>query len=88
MHERTSAIQNKNGLELYRIIYNSVDALPANAEFIYDNQMMELGFAWRGKAPNLKDLYEFQVVFNKKVIRYNKTIGREPDHSKLRDILV
>ena len=31
MHEKAAGIPSQNGLELYRVIYNSVDAIPMNA---------------------------------------------------------
>ena len=40
MHDKVAGISNKNGYELYRGIYNSVDAIPANAEFTYDQALM------------------------------------------------
>ena len=65
MHEQVAGINNKNGYELYRSIYNSVDAIPANAEFTHNQALMQLVPMYAGKVKNLKDLYEFRVVLRK-----------------------
>ena len=67
MHEKAAGISNKNGYELYRSICNSVDAIPTNAEFTYDQALMQLVPMYAGKVDHLKDLYEFRVVLRKKV---------------------
>ena len=55
----------------YRSIYNSVDAIPANAEFTYDQALMQLVPMYAGKVNKLKDLYEFRVLLQKKK-RFNE----------------
>ena len=87
MHERTNTIEKKNGFELYRIIYNSVDPIAVNAEFTCDQAIMKLGFDTAGKIKNLKDLYEFRVLLKKKVAEYKKIRGREPDQHLLKNVL-
>ena len=87
MHEHVAGINNKNGYELYRSIYNSVDPIPANAEFSHDQALMQLVPMYAGKVKNLKDLYEFRAGLRKKrLMSINKEIGKEPDHNKLKDI--
>ena len=66
MHEKVAGINNKNGYELYRSIYNSVDAIPANAEFTYGQALMQLVPMYAGKANHSKDLYEFRVLLKNK----------------------
>ena len=66
MHEKVAGISNKNGYELYRRFYNSVDAIPANTGFKHDQAHMQLVPLYAGKVKNLKDLYEFRVVLRKK----------------------
>ena len=61
MHGNGAGISNKNGYELHRSIFNSVDAIPANAEFTHDQALMQLVPMYAGKLENLKDLYEFRV---------------------------
>ena len=61
MHDKVAGISNNNGYELYRRIYNSVDAIPANAEFTYDPAIMQLVPMYAGKIEHRKDLYEFRV---------------------------
>ena len=87
MYERVAGISNKNGYEFYWGIYNSFDAIPANAEFTYDQALMQLAPMYAGKVNHLKDLYEFRVVLRENVHGYKKEIGKEPDHNKLKDIL-
>ena len=77
MHDIVAGISNKNGFELYGSIYNSVGAIPANAEFAYDQYVMQLVPIYASEAKHLKDLYEFRVVLNqKKVNEYKKEIGK------------
>ena len=72
MHENVAGITNNNGYELYRSIYNSVDAIPANAGFAYDQALMQLVPMYAGKVNHLKDLYEFRVLVKKNVNEYSK----------------
>ena len=72
MHEKGARISNQNGYKLYRNIYNSVDAIPANAEFTYDQALMQLVPMYAGKVENPKELYEFRVVLKNKVNPYTK----------------
>ena len=62
MHEKVASISNKNGYELGRSIYNSVDAIPANAEFAYNQFLMQLVPMYAGEIKNVKDLFEFRVL--------------------------
>ena len=87
MHERTATIEKKNGFELYRVIYNSIDPISSNADFACDQAIMKMGFDAAGKIKNLKDLYEVRVALKKKVAEYKKIRGREPDHHVLKNIL-
>ena len=72
MHEKVAGISNNNVYELYRSMYNFVDAIPANAEFTYNQALMQLVTMYTGKVENLKDLYEFMVALKKKVNKYQK----------------
>ena len=56
MHEKVAGINHKYGYEVYRSIYNSVDAIPANAEFTYDQAILHLVPMYAGNVQNLKDL--------------------------------
>ena len=59
MHDKVAGISNKNRYELYRSSYNSVDAIPANAEFAYDQSLVQLVPMYAGHVKNLKELCEF-----------------------------
>ena len=63
MHEKVAGIGNGHGYELYRVIYNSVDAIPANAEFAYDHLLMQIVPLYAGKIKNLKGLCALRVLF-------------------------
>ena len=67
LHEKTLGIENKNGLELYRLIYNAVDALPENAEFHLDCQLTALPQLHALGVKNLKDLYGFRLLLKRMV---------------------
>ena len=87
LHEKTIGIENKNGLELYRLIYNSVDALPENAEFHMDCALTALPQQHAMGIKNLMDLYGFRLLLKKKVAEYKTIVGQEPEHKKLGEIL-
>ena len=87
MHEKAARIPNKNSLELYCLIYNSVDAIPVNAEFHMNHQLTALSVEWAPKIQNLKELYAFRVLLRQKVAEFKTRISKEPDPDKLRDIL-
>ena len=40
MHGKSVSVKNRNGLELYRLVNQSVDALPTNAKFYLDCQLL------------------------------------------------
>ena len=67
MHDKTSSITSKNGFELYRLIYNSVDSIPMNAEFHFEHQLTQLTVDWQPKIKNFKDLYGFRIHLKKQV---------------------
>ena len=50
MNGMTGGISNKNGLEQDRIIYNSVDDIPANARFHFDYRLTALTVEWAPKS--------------------------------------
>ena len=87
MHEKAAGVENKNGFELYRLIYNSIDPIPANPEFHYDHKLSTLMVEWAPKIKNLKDLYAFRVLLRTKALEYKKTIGHEASKEQLRNIL-
>ena len=74
MHEKVAGIGNTDGYELHRLIYTSVDAIPAKAEFAYDQSLMQIVPLCGGQIKNLKELYELRVLLKKKVSKYNKEL--------------
>ena len=87
MHERTTMIENKNGFELYRVIYQSVDPIASNALFACDQAIMQISHEHAGKIKSLKDLYQFRMLLKRKVAEYKKIIGQEPDMNMPKNIL-
>ena len=49
MHEKAAGIPNHHRLGLYRVIYNSVDAIPVHAEFHMNHQLTALSLEWATK---------------------------------------
>ena len=43
MPEKAAGVETKNGFELYRLIYNSIDPIPANPEFHYTARGIRYG---------------------------------------------
>ena len=64
-HEKPALVTNKNGFELYRLIYNMIDSIPENAAFYLDQQFMDMSHEWKPKIKSLKDLYTFKVVYSR-----------------------
>ena len=87
LHSKTFGVENKNGLEVYRLICHSVDAVPENYKFYLDSQFTAMPQVYGEKVKGLKELYQFRLMMKAKVIAYKKAIGHEPDHSHLKQIL-
>ena len=87
LHRKTTGIEDRNGLEMYRQICNIVDALPANYKFYLDAQLAALPHKHADNIKGLKELYEFRVLLKKQVAEYKKVIGNDPSQEKLKEIL-
>jgi hypothetical protein len=42
LHTKTFGLENKNGFELYRVVCQLVDAIPENAAFHLNNELLNL----------------------------------------------
>ena len=87
LHGKTAAVENKNGLELYRQICNIMDAMPANFKFYLDSQFTDMPRTHAPLVKGLKELYMFRILMKSRVTAYKKAVGVEPSHDKLKEIL-
>ena len=62
MHGKTSSIERKNGLEMYRQICNIVDAVPENYKFDFASQFISMPQVYGDKVKGLKELYQFRML--------------------------
>ena len=64
------SIPNEHGFEMYRRICEAVDAVPANALFIMQAELMALVKSFSDKVKNIRDLYGFRLLLDKKFIAF------------------
>ena len=69
------------------MICQSVDADPENYKFYLGSQFTAMPQVYGEKVKGLKELYQFRLMMKAKVIAYKKSIGHEPDHGHLKQIL-
>ena len=87
LRSKTSGVEHKNGLEVYRSICNTVGAVPENDQFYLDSQFKAMPHIYGDKIKGLKELYGFRMSLKAKIVGYKKGIGHEPDHGHLKQIL-
>ena len=87
LHAKTSSVEGKNGLEVYRQMCNIVDAVPENYKFFLDSQFTAMPQVYGDKIKGLKDLYNFRLMLKAKVMAYKKAIGCDPDFEQLKQVL-
>ena len=87
LHGRTIGIEDRNGLELYRQIVQSVDAIPDNAKFLMGADIGNLVHKHGDKVKDLKSLFGFRGLLKKRAAEYKKVIGEEVDPDKLKELL-
>ena len=87
LHSKTIGVEDKNGLEVYQLICNTVDAVPDNYQFYLDSQLTAMPQIYGDQIKGLKELYSFRMMLKAKVVAYKKAIGHEPDHGHLKQIL-
>ena len=68
------------------MIYNSVGAIPLNAEFDMNHQLTALSLEWAPDIQHIKELYAFRLLLRQKVAEFKKCIGTESEPDKFRDI--
>ena len=87
LHGKCISVANKNGFEVYRRICEAVDAVPENAAFIMQAELMALVKNFSDKVKNIRDLYGFRLHLDKKIIAFKRAIGDEPDAANLKLII-
>ena len=87
LHTKTIGVEGKNGLEVNRLICNTVDAVPENYQFYLDFQLTAMPQIYGDKIKGLKKLYGFRMMLKAKVVVYKQAIGLELDHGQLKQTL-
>ena len=62
-----------------------IDAVPENAEFVLNSELLQLASIHGAKVRDLKSLFAFRLLLKKRNAEFRKTIGKPPqdDQSKL-----
>ena len=87
LHGKTIGIEDRNGLELYRQVVQSVDQIPDNAKFLMGADIGNLVHKYGDKVKDLKSLYGFRLLLKKRAAEFKKTIGEEVDPEKLKELI-
>ena len=80
------SVKNRNGLERYRLVNQSVDALPTNAKFYLDCQLRIFAKEYP-ESKNRKDRYLVLQALDLKKAEYNRVLNKDPDDTKLKEIV-
>ena len=76
LHEKTWGIKAKKGFELYRLVYNTINAIPDNFEFHGNCQVQNLAAVYAPGVKNLNDLYGVRLTLKEKDAEYKKAVGK------------
>ena len=87
LHTKTFGLEHKNGFELYRVVCQLVDAIPENAAFHLNNELLNLTKQYGSKVVDLRTLYGFRLLLKRKVAEYKKVIGNNPSEENSYAIL-
>ena len=60
LHDRIIGIEGKNGFEAYRQVAQILDAVPENAPFIMNAELLQLATQHGPKVRDLRSLYSFR----------------------------
>ena len=85
--QKTLHIEERNGLEVYRVVNNLVDAIPENAQLYLECEFGELVKECAGKVKNLKDTCAFKGKLKVKAAEYHRIVGEHPTDDKLKQTL-
>ena len=75
LYDRVAAIENKHVFEVYRQISQMFDAVPENAEFVTNAELLQLANIHGPKVRDLKSIYGFRLLLNQRNSEYKKIIG-------------
>ena len=64
LHGKSVSVKNRNGLEIYRLVSQSVDALPTNAKFYFACQPTTFAKEY----PEVKSIKDLYLTFCKRLI--------------------
>ena len=78
LHTKTFGLDHLNGFELYRLVWQLVDAIPENAALHLSKELLNLTKVHGGKVTDLRTLDEFRLLLKRKVAEYKKVIGHGP----------
>ena len=87
LYDRTAGIENKNGLEIFRQVCQIVDAVPENAPFFMNSDLLNLVKLHGPKVVDLKSLYGFTILLKRKNAEYKKIVGKDPEDEQSKMIL-
>ena len=78
LHTKTFGLDHLNGFELYRLVCQLVDAIPGNAAFHLNNELLNLTKMHGRTVTDLRTLYGFRLLLKLKVAEFKKVIGHSP----------
>ena len=84
---KTVHVEERNGLEVYRLVNNMIDAIPENAQFYLDCEFGEMVRDYAAKVKTLKDTCAFKVTLKLKASEYYRVTGERPLDDKLKQTL-
>ena len=87
LHSKIISVEGKNGLEVYRLMCNAIEPTPKNYEFYLSSQFTLMPQMYADKIKGLTELYAFRMLLKAKVASFKKSIGKEPDHGQLKQVL-
>ena len=71
LRDKTIGIEDRNGLELYRQVVQSVDQIPDNAKFLMGADIGNLVHKYGDKAKDLKPVYGFRLLLKKRAAEFH-----------------
>ena len=87
LYDRVASIESKHGFEVYRQIAQMIDAVPENAEFVMNAELLQLASIHGPKVRDLKSLYAVRLLLKKRTAEYRKIIGSSPKDEQNKLIL-
>ena len=82
LYDRVATVENKHGFAVYRQISQMRDAVPENAGFVMNAELLQLAGIYGPKVRDLKSLYGFRIFPKKRNAEFKKIIGAPPRTSR------